>query len=51
MTVAGRPISESGFAPVITGALAESTRQEPGSEVYNVVMTPDEVRAELAELD
>lgn len=37
-------IQEIGFAPVVTGPLTESIRQEPGSEVYNVAMTPEEAR-------
>jgi predicted dinucleotide-binding enzyme len=44
-------IEDIGFAPVVTGTLAESTRQEPGSEVYNVAMTPDEARSKLASLE
>lgn len=41
-------IEEIGFAPVDTGTLAESRRQEPGSPVYNVPMRPDEAREALA---
>lgn len=41
-------IEEIGFAPVDTGALAESRKQEPGSPVYNVAMTPAEAREALA---
>ena len=41
-------IEEIGFAPVDTGNLAESRRQEPGSPVYNVAMTPDKARETLA---
>jgi len=37
-------IEEIGFAPVDTGTLAESKRQEPGAEIYNVPMTPAEAR-------
>lgn len=41
-------IEEVGFAPVDTGTLAESRKQEPGSSVYNVAMTPKEARETLA---
>ena len=41
-------IGEVGFAPVDTGTLAESRRQEPGSPVYNVPMRPSEAREMLA---
>ncbi len=41
-------IEEIGFAPVDTGTLAESRRQEPGSPVYNVPMSPDRAREMLA---
>lgn len=40
-------VEEIGFAPVDTGTLAESKRQEPGAEVYNVPMTPAEAREAL----
>lgn len=41
-------IEEIGFAPVDVGTLAGSRRQEPGSPVYNVPMTPAEAREMLA---
>ena len=41
-------IEEIGFAPVDTGTLAESRKQEPGSPVYNVATTPDRAREMLA---
>ena len=41
-------IEEIGFAPVDTGTLAESRRQEPASPVYNVAATPDRAREMLA---
>jgi 8-hydroxy-5-deazaflavin:NADPH oxidoreductase len=37
-----------GFAPVDTGTLAESRRQEPGSPIYNVPMKPARARETLA---
>jgi predicted dinucleotide-binding enzyme len=43
-------IEEIGFAPVDTGTLAESRKQEPGSRIYNVPMTPIEAREALADL-
>lgn len=43
-------IEEIGFAPVATGTLAESVRQEPGSGVYNPAATPREARAKLVDL-
>lgn len=41
-------IEELGFAPVDTGPLVESRRQEPGSPIYNVPMTPARARETLA---
>jgi 8-hydroxy-5-deazaflavin:NADPH oxidoreductase len=41
-------IEEIGFAPVDTGTLAESRRQEPGSPIYNVPMRPEQARETLA---
>ena len=41
-------IEEIGFAPVDTGTLAESRRQEPGSPIYNVAMNPAQAREMLA---
>lgn len=43
-------IEEIGFAPVDTGTLAESRKQEPGSPIYNVPMTPVEALQALANL-
>jgi len=41
-------IEEIGFAPVDTGSLRESTRQEPGSAIYNQPMKAKEARQILA---
>jgi len=41
-------IEEIGFAPVETGTLAESKRQEPGAPIYNVPMTLAEAREALS---
>ena len=49
--VVSRLIEEIGFAPVDAGTLAESKRQEPGSAIYNVPMTPAEARDALAQSD
>ena len=46
--VVSRLVEEIGFAPVDTGTLAESAKQEPGSPVYNVAMPPDTARETLA---
>lgn len=43
-------IEEIGFAPVDTGTLRESTRQEPGSPIYNQLMKAKEARQALAQL-
>ncbi|QIN81536.1 NADP oxidoreductase [Rubrobacter tropicus] len=43
-------IEEIGFAPVDTGTLAGSRRQEPGSPIYNVPMGPEKAREMLAEM-
>ena len=40
-------IRELGFAPVDGGTLAESARQEPGSEVYGAILTADQAEAAL----
>jgi predicted dinucleotide-binding enzyme len=40
-------IEEIGFAPVETGTLAESGRQEPGAPIYNVPMIPAEAHEAL----
>jgi predicted dinucleotide-binding enzyme len=47
-TVSGL-IEEIGFAPVDTGPLESSGRQEPGSPIYNKPMTPEQAREVLAE--
>lgn len=41
-------IEEIGFAPVDTGTLAGSRKQEPGSPIYNVPMKPEKAREMLA---
>ena len=41
-------IEQIGFAPVDTGALKDSGKQEPGAPVYNTPMTPDQAREMLA---
>jgi len=41
-------IEQIGFAPVDTGSLADSGKQEPGTPVYNTPMTPDQAREMLA---
>ena len=41
-------IEEIGFAPVDTGSLNDSRKQEPGAPVYNTPMTPDQAREMLA---
>lgn len=46
--IVSRLVEEIGFAPVDTGSITESRKQEPGSPVYNVAMTPDEARKTLA---
>ena len=45
-----RLIEEIGFAPVDTGSLHESARQQPGSPIYNVAMNPARAREMLAQL-
>lgn len=47
--VVSRLIEEIGFAPVDTGSLKESRRQEPGAPIYNNPMTPAQAREMLAE--
>ena len=42
-------IEEIGFAPVDTGPLESSGRQEPGAPIYNKPMTPEQAREMLAE--
>ena len=42
-------IEEIGFAPVDTGTLAESRRQEPGAKIYNTPLTATEARELLSE--
>ena len=46
-TVAGL-VREIGFAPVDTGSLADSRRQEPGSPVYNEPLTAAQAKEALA---
>jgi 8-hydroxy-5-deazaflavin:NADPH oxidoreductase len=41
-------IDEIGFAPMDTGPLNESGKQEPGAPVYNNPMTPEQARETLA---
>jgi predicted dinucleotide-binding enzyme len=41
-------IEQIGFAPVDTGSLAESGKQEPDAPVYNTPLTPDRAREMLA---
>ncbi len=41
-------IRELGFAPVDTGTLEESTRQEPGQPLYNADVTGAEARRQLS---
>ncbi len=41
-------IDEIGFAPMDTGQLNESGKQEPGAPVYNNPMTPEQARETLA---
>ena len=41
-------IEQIGFAPVDTGSLDDSGKQEPDAPVYNTPMTPDRARAMLA---
>ena len=47
--IVSRLIEEIGFAPVDTGSLKDSYRQEPGSRIYNNPMTPERAREMLAE--
>jgi predicted dinucleotide-binding enzyme len=42
-------IEEIGFAPIDTGSLKKSYRQEPGSPIYNNPMTPEQAREMLAD--
>ena len=46
--IVSRLIEEIGFGPLDTGALHESTVQEPGAKIYKVDMTVKEARALLA---
>lgn len=41
-------IAQAGFAPVDTGGLAESVRQEPGTPVYNQPLTAAQAQEALA---
>jgi 8-hydroxy-5-deazaflavin:NADPH oxidoreductase len=47
--IVSRLIEEIGFAPVDTGSLKDSYRQEPGSPIYNNPMTPERACEMLAE--
>ncbi len=42
--VVSRLVEELGFAPVDTGSLHDSSRQEPGAPIYNRPMTAPEAR-------
>ena len=42
-------IEDIGFAPVDTGPLESSGRQEPGAPVYNTPVTPEQARELLAQ--
>jgi predicted dinucleotide-binding enzyme len=44
-----RLIEEIGFAPIDTGSLKDSHKQEPGSPIYNNPMTPERAHEMLAE--
>jgi len=46
--VAMRLVDETGLAPVYSGSLADSWRQQPGSPVYCTDLTRDEIPAALA---
>lgn len=46
--IVSRLIEEIGFAPIDTGSLKDSHRQEPGAPIYNNPMTPDRAREMLA---
>lgn len=46
--IVSKLIEEIGFAPVDTGTLAESRRQEPGAEIYNNPLTAAEARQLLS---
>jgi predicted dinucleotide-binding enzyme len=41
-------IEQIGFAPIDTGPLNDSGKQEPGASVYNTPMSPDQAREMLA---
>jgi hypothetical protein len=41
-------IAQAGFAPVDTGGLADSARQEPGTPVYNQPLTAAQAQEALA---
>jgi 8-hydroxy-5-deazaflavin:NADPH oxidoreductase len=47
--IVSRLIEEIGFAPVDTGSLTDSYRQEPGSPIYNNPMTQERAREMLTE--
>ncbi len=46
--VVSRLIEEIGFAPVDTGSLRESSRQQPGAPIYNRPMVASEARQVLS---
>ena len=48
--IVSRLIEEIGFAPIDTGSLRNSYRQEPGSPIYNNPMTPAQARELLADI-
>jgi len=41
-------VADAGFAPVDTGSLADSTRQEPGSPIYNQPLSAAQAQEALA---
>ena len=47
--IVSRLIEEIGFAPIDTGSLKDSYRQEPGAPIYNNPMTPERAREMLAD--
>lgn len=46
--IVSRLIEEIGFAPIDTGSLKDSHKQEPGSPIYNNPITPEQARVMLA---
>lgn len=45
-----RLIADAGFVPVEIGGLAASAPLDPGSPIWNVVLTPEEIRERVSEL-